>query len=94
MTDERDTQHAANAREIADSGARADTLRREVSDLIEGMRNSCFQTFAVSPLDDTEGFKLTRMYLQVLEDIEGRLIARIEKGSAATQELSKMSKLN
>lgn len=83
-------------RDMADAGARAEVLKREIEELIAGIRADLFETFAVSPLDDVDGHQLCRLYIEVLKDLEGRLVSRIERGKAAHQELVKvdLSKLN
>jgi hypothetical protein len=91
-----DVERHAHFRDTADSGVRAEALKREIGQLLADMRQDLFETFALSPIDDTDGHQLCRMYVEVLKDLEGRLVSRIERGKAAHVELSKvdLSKLN
>lgn len=87
-----EAQADQNRRMKADRGGRSEALQSELETVLSDMRRDCQTTFESSDLNDTEGHRTIRLYLQVLSDLEQRLTYFIETGKVAQQEL--MTKLN
>lgn len=90
MTDKKDTAEIL-ARAV-DKGSRASFLNESVTGVVDDLRESCKLAFSVAPVDDLEGFRLLRLYLQLLDDFEGRVRAAIANGEKAEIDLAAIRK--
>ena len=68
-------------------GARAEMLKKELGDVFLDLEQRIEHTFRHCDMHDLEGMRACRYYLEVLNDVRGRLEYRIETGKAAQKEL-------
>lgn len=95
MPKEKDqAQKAENAQRAAASGANQSMLRSELAENIEVLRKRAYNAFSESRIDDHEGHRQCRMYLEVLADFEQLMTMRIANGKIAQHELESFGKPN
>ena len=92
MTDKLTAEELAR---LTEKGHRADMLKTTITEQIDNLRRSILVTFQHTPIDDDAGFRLLRLYLQLLDDFEGKLIGAIATGEKAQIDLQELKqKLN
>lgn len=80
-----------NHAERVDRGARMEMLSAELRVPIGDLRQSVLDQFSHSPLDDKKLHRLLRLYLQVLEDFEQRMLIYIKNGEVSRDKIVKLN---
>ena len=94
MTDE---ERAAQAEQMKtalqhseERGQRSAVAFKEVESVMKSLHLECYETFASSKVQDSEGHKTCRMYMLVLQDVEERFKKHIRNGEQARKRLIKI----
>lgn len=73
--------------EIADRGARAETVQAEIKDIIDSLERRVWETFKLSSVEDAEGRLNCRLQIKAFEELQEELVRRIAQGNQARRAL-------
>ncbi len=94
MSDKKKIERQGRLMDKIDRGGRAQIALEEIDAAVNDLRDRCFKTFCKSDFNDDEGRRNTRIYMQILEDVENRFQQAVRTGEIARKELITINEPN
>lgn len=84
-----------NAQADLAKGSRAEQLMKSeiYQEAFKGVRQAILDTWAASPLRDTEGQHELRLMLKLLDDLNGHLVSMVNTGKMAAKQIEHENKV-